>query len=624
MSKLGALARYAAPKRLLSSGAMLSGSGPRLLLPSLVDYIARSDPSRILYSFAKTKDPADGFEDVSAAVFARAVDRCSWFIHETLGPGKDFPTLVYLGPQDLNYAILVLASIKTGYKLLLVSPRNTVEAHVFLLEKTECNTFLTPPNFPLPVVKQVLTARPMRHVEVAEFRSWLAEHDAEWNPYPYTKTFAEAKGEPFVVLHTSGSTGLPKPIIQTHATIQALHTFAHPIYQEATFPALARGKRLYVTFPLFHCAGINIILPASLYASFTVVMASFPPSADVVNKVHVHGNVQHTSLVPTTLEELVKDPEYLENLSRLDHMTFGGGPVTKSVGDLAITKTKLLNCLGSTECGALPCQLPEDPKDWPYTYLHPDVGHEYRHVSEDLYEQVMVRNDNRIHYQGIFGTFPDLTEWPMKDIYEKHPDPAKKHYWLYRGRADDIIVFSTGEKINPNEMEEIINANHAVRAALVAGQGRFQSSLLIEAVDPPANSEDEQRLLEAIWPSVETANKECPSHGRIHSNMIIFTSAAKPMLRAAKGTVQRRMTLNLYEAELNALYDRVDAPTGQPAVGSESSYGSIEAAIKTIVASSTEINTQGISLDNDLSTNLSRLTAKPSPSRPKPSTRTRP
>ncbi|KAJ2994170.1 hypothetical protein NUW58_g1628 [Xylaria curta] len=132
-----------------------------LLLPSLVDSLAQSDPSRVLYSVTKTKEPADGFNNICAADFARAVDRCSWFIEQNLGPGNGFPTLVYLGPQDLNYAILVLASIKTGYKLLLVSPRNTIEAHLSLLQKMACNTFLTPPNFILPIVKQILAMRPM-------------------------------------------------------------------------------------------------------------------------------------------------------------------------------------------------------------------------------------------------------------------------------------------------------------------------------------------------------------------------------------------------------------------------------------------------------------------------------
>ncbi|TRX88461.1 hypothetical protein FHL15_010651 [Xylaria flabelliformis] len=579
-----------------------------LLLPSFVDDLARSHPSKILYSFSKTKDPADGFIDVCAADFARAVDRCSWFIDQNLGSGIDFPTLVYLGPQDLNYAILVLASIKTGYKLLLVSPRNTVEANLSLLDQTKCNTFLTPPNFPLPVVRKILDMRPMRHVEVLDFHAWLNDDDdhgnAKWKPYPYTKTFPEAKSEPFVVLHTSGSTGLPKPIVQTHGTVAVHSAFSKIEEKQTTFPVMLSGERVYVTFPLFHCAGISMILPACLYAGFTVVLAAFPPSAAVVNGVHLYGNVQHTTLVPTTLEELVREPEYLENLSRVKSVTYGGGPVPKAAGDLAITKTRVLNCLGSTECGALPGQLC-DPEDWQYLRLHPSLGYEYRHVSDDLYEQVMVRDEARLQYQGVFATFPDISEWAMKDVYSKHPDPAKKDLWLYRGRADDIIVFSTGEKINPNEMENIINGNPAVNSALVVGQGRFQSSLLIEAVNPPASAEDEKRLLDTIWPSVQTANRECPSHGRIHQNMIIFTSAAKSMLRAGKGTVQRRLTLDLYASELDALYEAVGAAVKQPkTIGDDGGYGSygdsVEATIRAIVTSSTDIEAQNISPDSDL------------------------
>ncbi len=157
----------------------------------------------------------------------------------------------------------------------------------------------------------------------------------------------------------------------------------------------------------------------------------------------------------------------------------------------------------------------------------------------------------------------NVAEWPMKDIYSKHPDPAKGDLWLYQGRADDIIVYATGEKINPNEIENIINGNPAINLALVAGQGRFQSSLLVEAVSPPAGAEDEKRLIDAIWPSVQAANRECPSHGRIHRNMITFTSVTKPKLRAGKGTVQRRLTLDLYTPELDALYEAVSAPVQQ-------------------------------------------------------------
>ncbi|KAI1817951.1 hypothetical protein GGS20DRAFT_424632 [Poronia punctata] len=573
----------------------------KVLLPSLVDYIAESDPGRILYSVTKNKDPADGFDDISAQAFARAVDRCSWFIHRNLGPGKGFPTLVYLGPQDLSYPILVLASIKAGYKLLLVSPRNTLEAQLYLLDKTECNTFLVPSKSPLPAIKQVLAARPMNQLEIPEFRHFLDDDGGIWEYYPYTKTFSDAKAEPFAVLHTSGSTGLPKPIIQTHGTVSALRAFLDVIDPKTTFPAVSRGKRVYVIFPLFHCAGINISVAACIYAGFTSVLTPSPPSPDIVNSVHVHGNVQQECTVPTILEELVKVPEYVENLGRLEQVNYGGGPLPKTVGDLISTKTRILCCLGTTECGVFPSKMGDDPRDWPYLRMDPVLGYEYRQVAEGLYEQVIVRDENRLQYQGIFSTFPDEVEWPMKDLYTKHPDPEKGDYWLYRGRADDIIVFSTGEKLNPNDMEAIINANPVVKAALIAGLGRFQSSLLVEALDPPTNEEEKVRLLDTIWPSIEAANRESPSHGRIHRNMITFTSIDKPLPRAGKGTVQRRLALELYSSEIDSLYKSVEEPTEiSNHQGGDWRHRSIGDAVKGIIASSSEIEVDSISSTTDL------------------------
>lgn len=40
---------------------------------------------------------------------------------------------------------------------------------------------------------------------------WFPEETIE--PFLYTKTFEEAEWDPLLILHTSGSTGLPKPIV---------------------------------------------------------------------------------------------------------------------------------------------------------------------------------------------------------------------------------------------------------------------------------------------------------------------------------------------------------------------------------------------------------------------------
>lgn len=39
-----------------------------------------------------------------------------WLVEE-LGQGKQFPTIVYVRPNDVRYTILVAASVKAGFKV---------------------------------------------------------------------------------------------------------------------------------------------------------------------------------------------------------------------------------------------------------------------------------------------------------------------------------------------------------------------------------------------------------------------------------------------------------------------------------------------------------------------------
>ncbi|KAM0425254.1 hypothetical protein ACHAPT_009571 [Fusarium lateritium] len=528
----------------------------RRLLPSLVDEIAISDPERVFYSVTKTNNPADGFQDINAKAFARAVSRCAWHIEKHLGRGQNFPTLSYIGPQDPVYAILTLACVKAGYKLLLISPRNTLEATLSLVQKTDCKIFLLPPSFSLPLVEQLIQTNRMNILEIPRLQHWLQDGPVEL--YPYNKTFEEARSDPFIVVHTSGSTGMPKPLTQTLGTIATLDAFSQlpSLGYPVTYPAMCAGSRLYLAFPLCHCAGIWMLLPGSIFCGFTIVLGPFPLSAETANAVHVHGNVQQSAHAPFILSDLVKNPTYLENLGRLNQVTFAGGSLPKEVGDAIASKTKLFNCLGSTECGTLPSPL-LDSQDWDYVSFNPVLGSAFRQISEDLYEHFIIKDPKLEQYQSIFRTFPDLDEWPMKDLYSKHP--TKENLWLYRGRTDDVIVFSSAYKLNPVEMENIIGSNPAVSAALIIGSGYPRSGLLVEAMKPPTNEEERKQLLDAIWPSVEAANKATPSKRKIHRDMVMFTSADKPMLRAGKGTVQRKLTVNEHASEIDALYKATES-----------------------------------------------------------------
>lgn len=84
--------------------------------------------------------------------------------------------------------------------------------------------------------------------------------------FPYNKTFQEAKGEPLVALHTSGTTGLPKPIVYTHdyaaAYVQAIQ-LEPPEGFESMEKKSAGGRVFSLTAP-FH---VRTFLPAGSFKS---------------------------------------------------------------------------------------------------------------------------------------------------------------------------------------------------------------------------------------------------------------------------------------------------------------------------------------------------------------------
>ena len=379
----------------------------------------------------------------------------------------------------------------------------------------------------------------------------MNEHVQE---YPFAKTFGEAQHDPFVSLHTSGSTGLPKLVVPTHGTFTCSDTFQElPAlgYPSIMVEAL-RGKRVFIGLPPFHSAGLFCMLAMPTYFDVTPVLGPLLPlTADIVNQIHLLGDIKVSTIPPAIVEDIVNEPQYLETLGKLDYVMYGGGQLSKDAGDMVIQKTSILSLMGSTETMLLPTEIPSKD-DWQYYNFSPCIGTDFRHYWDDLYEMVIVRKPEWALSQSVFYTFPDMQEYSLKDVYSPHP--TKAGLWLYRGRSDDVIVFSTGEKINPILMEGIIGIHPRVSSVLVVGQGRFQSALLVEPKTSLTKPEEKGELLEDIWPSIERANKDCPAHGRIMKDFVLFTSPDKPMSRAGKGTVQRMTTVALYKPELDDLY----------------------------------------------------------------------
>lgn len=103
----------------------------------------------------------------------------------------------------------------------------------------------------LPVVDEILAAHTLRVIRVPSEEVLLTTN---YPHYAFEKTFNEARNEPLVVLHTSGTTSLPKPIVCSHdyaASTNRINQLDPPV----GFKSLDKnyqGNRLFFMLPLFH------------------------------------------------------------------------------------------------------------------------------------------------------------------------------------------------------------------------------------------------------------------------------------------------------------------------------------------------------------------------------------
>ncbi|MCJ1433008.1 hypothetical protein MMC27_002367 [Xylographa pallens] len=529
------------------------------LIPTLVDDLAETTPEYIFASIPRSAQFADGLRDVSIRTFARAVNRAASWIKSTIGKGTAFETIAYTGPTDLRYYIVAIAASKLGYATLLPSPRNSVEGYLSLFDHTKCHTLL---NATETKINHILAVRPMRHFAVATLDELLAEGSVA--QYVYEKIFENAASDPFVIIHTSGSTGLPKPVTISQgglATIDAHHLLSPLNGFKPQVKISEDLVRVFSSLPPFHVAGIMQGLAVALYYNETIIWPppGRPISVDMVDDLLDNVSVDVCFIAPSILEEMSHSQSSLEKLKKVKYVETSGGPLSKSAGDKISKYTKVLNVIGSSELCLTPI-FHKDPEDWIYFHCDPGMkGIEFREIDSGLYEQFYVRHPSTDPFHSLWYTFPDKNEISTNDLFSRHP--SKPNLWMYMGRSDDLLVFSNGEKYNPTAMESTLRSHPAVQGAIVVGHARFQPAALIELKgSPPQSNHEKQELLDSFKPYVAKINDSAPGFAKLRRDHVAFTQPDKPMIRTDKGTLKRSATAKLYEKEIDKLYaDAEDA-----------------------------------------------------------------
>ncbi|TFY52824.1 hypothetical protein EVJ58_g9797 [Rhodofomes roseus] len=471
---------------------------------------------------------------------------------------------------------MILGIMRANYAAFPISTRNSPAAVAHLIEKTRATHILVGR-------EQAMHNLVMQSLEVLKAQNvaarvpglspmpifdelYMSSEDLSVKEVPYEQRGPDTLA---LILHSSGSTSFPKPI---NGTLHRLLQFARaPCYGERDL----KGKVMSLHGnPMFHAMGFTIASFAITAGMCVSLPAPKNPPPSSTAELTIHGAMNTRSdlvlAVPSMIESWSRNTEYVEWLSQCDGLVFGGGPLTKEVGDYLVSHgVPLILEYGSTECGAVKHFLQDEHlgDDWQYFRFADHIDVRLEPYVTGQYECIIMANEH-VRPHVINTTIDGIDGYATSDVLEQHP--TRNGYWRVLGRTDDQIIHSTGEKLmlsktNPGPLEGTMNQDPHVVASVIFGRGRFQAGILVEpraeySIDPA----DENRLAEfrnQLWPTVQKINAFAPQHSRLFKEMILVTKPSKPFAYTAKHTVRRGIVLKEYEEEINALYDTIDSTT---------------------------------------------------------------
>jgi long-chain acyl-CoA synthetase len=290
------------------------------------------------------------------------------------------------------------------------------------------------------------------------------------------------KDDPVIILYTSGTTGLPRGALYTHA--QKLDNTRIKALEMGTKP----GDRHLMILPFFHIGGDSHVWPFFLTGGCNVILPnrSFDP-VTVLKTVHEE-KVTDMQLVPTQLSALLSHPDLEKyELNSLNRIYYAASPMPVELlrRGLEVLGPIFAQGYGQTESGPQICTLPKEahqvlnkPTEEQKVLAscgQPSLGVHVR----------VVDKDNRDVGPGAVGEILAQSNSIMTEYWKKPKETAETivEGWLHTGdlayydekgfiyivdRKKDMIV-SGGENVYSREVEDVLYKHPAVAEAAVIG-----------------------------------------------------------------------------------------------------------------------------------------------------------
>ncbi len=403
---------------------------------------------------------ANGSMDYSALDLT--MDRVAAALQRSgVAPGS---AIAIVALNSVAYGAVFLGILRAGCVAAPLAPSATPEAIAAMI--ADCGA---PIVFLDTAAAAALADQPIAATQVLfdELDDWLALADASPAPAP----IAAADG--FNIIYSSGTTGTPKGIVQSHAM-----RWAH-ISRNA---AAEFGNAVtMIATPLYSNTTLVTFLPTLGWGGTVVMMPKF--DARLYLELAARHRATHTMLVPVQYQRLMAVPDFDSfDLSSFRFKTSTSAPFSAALKADVVARWPgvLVEYYGMTEgggstglnCTAFPEKL--------HTVGPPLPGHEIRLIDEDGNEvapgemgEVVGRSPTMM--TGYHGRKKATAEAEWHDAdgnrYIRHGDVGRfdeDGFLILMDRKKDLII-SGGFNIYPTDLEAVLAKHPAVADCSVVG-----------------------------------------------------------------------------------------------------------------------------------------------------------
>lgn len=451
--------------------------------------------------------------------------------------------IALLAPSNLDYIVSIFALSRMGFAILFLSNRLSTEAYINLLQKTKCRKLVAGMSN-AKATELIQDRYPLSVFPILEKSIYDVQKPSK-SRFP-TTSYQNSSNRIAFIIHSSGSTGLPKPIFQTHKACLANYSSGS-------------GFRAFLTLPLYHNHGISTLFRA-IYSGkkISIFNANLPLSGSNLIEAMEAAHPESFHSVPYVLKLLAESERGISILKQCKLVLYGGSSCPDDLGDrLVKAGVHLVGHYGATEMGQLMTSF-RSPEDKAWNYMRP-----LSHAKPFL--RIVPRGSNSyecVVLDGLPSKVLSNSSDPPNSFYTSDtfsPHPTIPNAWKYLGRLDDRITLVNWEKILSIPYEHQVREHELVKEAVMFGIGRAVPGLIIVLSEKAAGM-DKNEILETLMSVIGSANTRTEAFGRVPREMVEILDLEAKYPQTDKGTVIRAAFYKRFADLIDSIYLNFENP----------------------------------------------------------------